>query len=662
MLIRYASKLINELRVPNNNPVMTVAQFEALSKQVPLLYFILLVNMTSLALTHAGSAPLWLVAALPAIFAGLCVIRAFQWVALRKKVVSPEFAYKKLRSTNILAAPIAVLCTSWSISLLPYGNPYQQAHVAFFMAITVIGIIFCLMHLRSAALVVAVTVNVPFMIVMFLTREATFIATGINVALVTGAMIAIVVTHYRDFRQLNESRLVLIEQQKALQDLSDENLRLANLDSLTGIPNRRSFFHGLGQAFSAAEGNRKPIGVGVIDLDGFKPINDMFGHAAGDRVLMEVAKRLTSLQDEDISFYRLGGDEFAMICTGDCSDARLTRLGDEFCSAIAEKMPLGGGTVQVTGSMGIAIYPDVGRDGQDLYERADYALYTAKRYRRTGVVIFNATQAESLDRQKQIEECLMAADLDRELSLEYQPIYNIQASYCIGFEALARWTSPVLGRVSPGEFIPIAEHTGRISIITRTLLRQALNEARNWPDETILSFNLSPLDLASPDSIFKIIALVEQSGFSAHRINFEITESAVIRDFEQATQSITLLKRLGAGISLDDFGTGYSSLNHVHKLPLSKIKIDRSFVSEVHERPASAKIIRTMLSLCSELGLGAIVEGVETEAELEVLKEMGVQFVQGFHFSRPLAPAAALTLIGEDHVRTAAAIALSKTA
>lgn len=662
MLGRYASKLVSELRVPNSNPVLSVAQFEALSKQVPLLYFILIVNMTSLAFTHANSAPFWLVVVLPAVFALLCAFRAIQWIAFRKRVISPEFAYKMLRSTNKLAAPMAIFCTWWSISLLPYGNPYQQAHVAFFMAITVIGIIFCLMHLRSAALIVAVTVNVPFMVTMLLTNEATFIATGVNVALVTGAMIAIVITHYRDFRQLNESRLALLEQQKVLQDLSNENLRLANLDSLTEIPNRRNFFQVLSEVFKAAEASQRPIGVGVIDLDGFKPINDMFGHAAGDKVLVEVARRLKSLQPEDVSFYRLGGDEFAMICTGDCSEARLVELGDQLCNAIAEKMPIGGSTVQVTGSMGMAIYPDVGQDGQDLYERADYALYTAKRYKRAGVVIFNAVQARSLDRQKQVEEALMAADLERELTLEYQPIYNIQTRHYIGFEALARWTSPGLGRVSPGEFIPIAEHTGRISIITRTLLRQALTEAQNWPDETILSFNLSPLDLASSDSILRIIALVEQSGFSAHRINFEITESAVIRDFEQATQSITLLKRLGAGISLDDFGTGYSSLNHVHKLPLSKIKIDGSFVSEVQTRPASAKIIRTMLSLCSELGLGAIVEGVETEAELEVLKEMGVQYVQGFHFSKPLAAAAAQALINEDANRIASVAILSKMA
>ncbi|MCJ8510475.1 EAL domain-containing protein [Rhizobium lemnae] len=661
MLRRYTLKIISELKVPNHNPVLNVSQFEALSKQVPLLYFILLVNMTSLALTHAGSAPFWIVVALPIVFAILCVHRAIQWISYRNKVISPEFAYRKLRSTNILAAPIAVFCTWWSISLLPYGDPYQKAHVAFFMAITVIGVIFCLMHLRSAALVVAVTVNIPFMVAMFMTGESTFIATGVNVALVTGAMIAIVVTHYRDFRQLNESRLVLLEQQKALQALSDENLRLANLDSLTEIPNRRNFFNVLTEVFGTAERDAKSICVGVIDLDGFKPINDMYGHAAGDKVLIEVARRLKELEQTDLSFYRLGGDEFGMICTGDCTEARLTRLGEQLCGSIAERMPVGGNTVQVTGSMGVAIYPDVGRDGQDLYERADYALYTAKRYRRAGVVIFNATQAQSLDRQKQVEEALMAGDLDRELTLEYQPIYNIQAPRCIGFEALARWRSPVLGRVSPAEFIPIAEHTGRISLITRTLLRQALEEAKTWPEDVILSFNLSPLDLASPDSILKIIAIVEQSSLDAKRINFEITESAVIRDFEQATQSITLLKRLGAGISLDDFGTGYSSLNHVHKLPLSKIKIDGSFVSEVHERPASAKIIRTMLSLCGELGLGAIVEGVESEAELEVLREMGVQYVQGFHFSRPLTPDDARTLILDEHGRNETA-AQQKTA
>lgn len=651
-------KLIKEgLCVPKSNPLMNVAQFEALSKQVPLLYFILMVNMLTLAWTHIGVAPGWLVMSAPILLGVFSLVRAIKWIKWRGRQISPEAAYRDLRVTNFLAAPLAIGMTAWSLALLPYGDAYQRAHVAFFMSITVIGIIFCLMHLRSAALMVAIIVNVPFMVAMLISGHSTFVATGVNVALVTGALIVVVTTHYRDFQQLNESRIVLLEQQKTLTQLSDENLRLANLDSLTGLPNRRSFFDRLKKGFAEAERLDQRIAVGVLDLDGFKPINDMHGHAAGDKVLVKIARRLMALESEGVSFFRLGGDEFAMICDRDCDEVSLAALGEKICSAVAEKMQIGTGSLQVTGSMGIAVFPDVGLDGQELYERADYALYAAKRDQRAGVVLFNAVQAKSLGRQKEVEEALLTADLERELSLEYQPIYDIEKQRCIGFEALARWTSGSLGRVSPGEFIPIAEHSGRIALMTRMLLRKALAQASEWPAGTLLSFNLSPIDLVSSDSIVKLIAIVETSSFDPRFLNFEITESAVIRDFEQATRSIALLKQLGVGISLDDFGTGYSSLSHVHKLPLSKIKIDQSFVRNVHQRPASAKIIRTMLSLCGELGLGSIIEGVETIDELDALADMGVKFVQGYHFSRPLPFDSALQLIREQrHSEQAAAV------
>lgn len=640
------------LRVPNDNPQLSLAQFEAFSKQVPLLYFILVTNMGALSWTHRLVAPAWLVVVLPSIFAGICFLRTIGWAVSRRKAVTPQQAYRRLRVTNILAGPIALFCTVWSLALLPYGNAYQQGHVAFFMAITVIGIIFCLMHLRSAALIVAVIVNVPFLVSMMILGEPTFIATGINVVLVTIAMIAILVTHYRDFRQLNEQRQVLLSQQEALheqnramQALSDDNFRLANLDSLTLLANRRSFFHSLEKAFGRASTMQQKMAVGVIDLDGFKPINDMYGHAAGDKVLVEVGQRLTKIAGDGVTIYRLGGDEFGILITSDCEEAGLLAIGQSMCDVIAGPINVGTGVVQVTGSLGIAIYPDVGANGQDLYERADYALYTAKRFQRAGTVIFNSTQAESLDRQKRVEEVLLAADLETELSMAFQPIFDVATNQPVGFEALARWTSPVLGTVSPGEFIPIAEHNGRISLITRKLLGLALEEARAWPQPIYLSFNLSPHDIATPENILRIVAIVERSGFDPRRINFEITETAVIRDLEQAASALKLLQRLGCGVSLDDFGTGYASLNHVHRLPLSKIKIDGCFVTEVDQRPASAQIIRSMLSLCSELGLGTIVEGVETEQELGLLKSIGVQYVQGFHFSKPLSPEAARDLL-----------------
>jgi predicted signal transduction protein with EAL and GGDEF domain len=292
--------------------------------------------------------------------------------------------------------------------------------------------------------------------------------------------------------------------------------------------------------------------------------------------------------------------------------------------------------VQVTGSVGFAIYPDVGETGQEIYELADYALYTAKRRHRAGTVIFNAVQANELNRQKIVEEALVAADLDKELSLVFQPITCVDRRICIGFEALARWESPRIGQVSPAEFIPVAEHNGRITLMTRMLLERALKTAALWPESVYLSFNLSPHDLTSPENTLKIVSIVLKSNFDPRRINFEITETAVMHDFEQASASIQMLRELGAGISLDDFGTGYSSLNHVHKLPLTKIKIDGSFVRNIHTRRTSFNIVKSVLALCAEMELEAIVEGVETEEELRILENLGVRAVQGYYFGKPM--------------------------
>lgn len=653
-------KVTRLLAVPNDNPALTAAQFEAFSKQVPLLYFILATNMISLSWTHQGVAPDLLVVYFPVLLTLLFSLRSGLWLRARKLKRTPDQAYRQLRSTNILSFPIAVVCTAWSISLLPYGDAYQNAHVAFFMAITVIGCIFCLMHLRSAALIVTLAVNLPFFIVMCMSGEPTFIATGFNVILVTMAMIIILLGHYRDFRQLHESRQVLLIQQEALQEqnkamqmLSDENLRLANLDSLTMLANRRSFFQMLDTAFVRASKDGVRLVVGVIDLDGFKPVNDMFGHAAGDKVLIEISARLSTLCGQNLSVYRLGGDEFGLLLQGD--DARdVMGLGQTVCDRIAERINIGSGMVQVTGSVGFAIYPDVGSTGQEIYELADYALYTAKRTHRAGTVIFNAVQANELNRQKIVEEALVSADLEKELSLVYQPITCVGTRRCIGFEALARWQSPRIGRVSPAEFIPVAEHNGRITMMTRLLLGQALAVAREWPEDVYLSFNLSPHDVTTPESTLRIVAIVLKSGFDPRRINFEITETAVMHDFEQASASIQMLRELGCGIALDDFGTGYSSLNHVHKLPLTRIKIDGSFVRDIHTRRTSFKIVKSVLALCAEMDLRAIVEGVETEEELRILEGLGVEAVQGYYFGKPMAAPETFALVAKGSVMAAA--------
>lgn len=624
------------LRVPRDNPALTLAQFEAFSKQIPLFYSILFVNTLSVAWTHRDLDPEWLVLHIPAVLCAIFAYRGLSWFVRRKKNVTIETAYAGLNATNRLSAPLAVVVVSWALAMLPLGTPYQQAHVAFYMSITVIGIIFCLMHVRSAALMVAIVVNGPLSIAMLMSGEETFVATSFNIMFVSVAMIVVVLTHYRDFRQLGYSRQELQDQNAAIRSLSDENLRLANLDSLTPLPNRRSFFHNLESAFAQAEANGEMLAIGVLDLDGFKPVNDMYGHAAGDRVLVEVANRLQRLESDRLRVYRLGGDEFALILSGKFSESDVTAIGSSICNGIAEPMFIVNATVQVTGSLGVAIYPDVGSNGQDLYERADYALYTAKRHQRAGTVIFNHKQAQELSRQKIVEEALLSADLNQEITLSYQPIMDLDSGRCAGFEALARWKSPILGNVSPAEFIPIAEHNGRIALITRVLLDKALAEAKNWPSDVYLSFNLSPHDLTANEGTLRLLAAIHASGLDPRRINFEITETAIMHDFEQARTSARMFRDLGCGVSLDDFGTGFSSLSHVHRLPLSKIKIDGSFVRNIHQEESSRKIVKSVLGLCDDMGIDAIVEGVETEEELAVLGELGARWVQGFYFSKPM--------------------------
>ena len=624
------------LSVPNESPALTVAQFEAFARQVPLLYFILMTNMLAVAWTHRDVAPAWMILYIPLVFTAFCAYRGIGWIRYGGRKVSAEVAHARLKATNRMAPVIAILCISWSAMLFRTGNAYQQAHVAFYSAVTVIGIIICLMHLRSAAMMVTAFVTIPFFIIMIASGQETFIATGVNVLLVAAAMITVLLSHYKDFRQLALTGEILEERNAAVQALSDENLRLANVDSLTGLANRRQFFHNMEHVFAEAAKTGGRLAVGVLDLDGFKPINDMHGHAVGDKVLVEVGARLSTFERPDVLVHRLGGDEFALIVLGDIDEVSMMTLGSQICHAIAQPIVLSNIRMQVTGSLGAALYPDVGDSGQDLYERADYALYTAKRQKRAGTVLFNQQQADELTRQKVVEEALISADLASELSLAFQPIIDVRTGRLAGFEALARWHSPVLGFVSPAEFIPIAEQSGRITLVTSMLLKKALGVAATWPEHVYLSFNLSAHDLSSSDAMLRLLACVETSRLDPARINFEITETAVMHDFAQTKDSASLLRQLGAGVSLDDFGTGFSSLSHLHRLPLTRIKIDRSFVHDIQSVTSSMKIVKSVLTLCGEMDLGAVVEGVETEQELFTVEALGARFVQGYYFSAPI--------------------------
>lgn len=294
-------------------------------------------------------------------------------------------------------------------------------------------------------------------------------------------------------------------------------------------------------------------------------------------------------------------------------------------------------TIQISGSVGIAVYPEMASSPTELFERADYALYHGKSLNRGSAVVFSSAHDEQMSEDARIEHALKRADFERELSVVFQPIVDIRSNNTIGFEALARWNSPTLGRVSPGQFIPVAERAGIIGALTRPLLKKALTAATQWSSGSLrLSFNLSAYDLSSAESSLAIASIIEGSKFDASRLDLEITETAFGHDFEQVQRSVEMLRLLGCGISLDDFGTGYSSLSRLHALPLTKIRIDRSFVTGLHNSPASLKIVKSLLALSRDMGLDCVIEGVETPEEMAALRQLGGLMVQGYFYSPPI--------------------------
>ncbi|MEH2487295.1 putative bifunctional diguanylate cyclase/phosphodiesterase [Bradyrhizobium sp. AZCC 2230] len=641
-------------RVPTD-PDLTRAQFDAFSKQIPLLYFILISNTIAVAYTYVNVAPDWLTMIVPAVLTGLAGLRTLWWLRQRHLVRSDADILRNLRATNWMTLPIGAGFAIWSFALYPYGDPFAKSQVAFYMAVTVIGCIFSLMHLRSAALIVTLVVDVPYVLFFWATGEPTLKAIAVNNLLVSGAMVTVLFIYYRDFADLVASRKSLLMQQAATQALSDENFRLANLDSLTELPNRRRFFAELASAFADAERRHVRVAVGIIDLDGFKPINDNYGHSVGDRVLIEAGRRIREVCEgfgpQRVEFARLGGDEFGLVVCGDPEDADLVRLGERIGEQVKLPYQLDTAHTGLSCSIGFALYPDSATTSEALYECADYSLYHAKRHQRGRTVIFSSELEAEIRSRGVIENLLRTSDFGAEMELAFQPIVDAMSEHTAGFETLARWRSPRLGWVSPADFIPAAERIGLIRPLTQVLLTRALATAKSWPGHIRLSFNLSAHDVCAAEGILPLVSIIEKSGLPPHRIDFEITETAVTFDFARAQQSIATLKAMGCGISLDDFGTGYSSLSHVHRLPLDKLKIDRSFVADVNENPVSHKIIKSLTGLCDDMEIACVVEGVETRAQLDTLRRLGCDFIQGYYFAKPMPGAAIEDYLAKERAR-----------
>jgi len=414
---------------------------------------------------------------------------------------------------------------------------------------------------------------------------------------------------------------------------------IAYHDTLTGLPNRRFFMDCLYKAVHNAEECNLKFGVMFIDVDKFKYINDSHGHEMGDLILIEVAKRIREcLRSSDV-VARFGGDEFTILLSSISGAKDVEIVAQRMITLFREPVELEGHLFNLSCSIGIALYPSNGRVVDELLKRADIALYTVKEQGRNGFLFFHSDMEQKSLERILLENELRKAIQQQQFYIEYQPKKNLYTGELIGMEALVRWEHPELGRIAPDKFIPIAEETGLINPLGEWVLRQGCFQNKEWQNQGYmplkLSVNLSVRQLAQPNFAEKVKGILSESGLDAKWLELEVTES-IFADIENSASTLEEIRRLGIHVSIDDFGTGYSSLSYIKNLPIDTLKIDGSFIRDIHLNKENEAIVKGIIDIAHTLNLNVIAEGVESQEQLLTLIQNGCNQGQGYLFSKPL--------------------------
>lgn len=415
---------------------------------------------------------------------------------------------------------------------------------------------------------------------------------------------------------------------------------LAYHDQLTGLPNRQMFLQSLALAIEAAKTSDRQLSVMLIDLDRFKNVNETFGHAFGDLLLIEASERLkVGLRAGDI-VSRQGGDEFAILVEDTAQSGDAEKVAQKIIHLLNQPFSLEGHVLRVGCSIGIAMYPQDGEDPITLMKNADTALYRAKDRGKNVHQFFQAEMNDTVIQKLVMEEWLNQALEQEEFVLYYQPQVDIFTSRMNGMEALLRWNHPRLGLISPGDFIPLAEETGLIVPIGEWVLRTACKQNKAWQLAGFaplkIAVNISPIQFHQPNFVDIVLSALQDSGLEPQYLELEITEGIAMYHVDHVISKLQTLRNLGVQISMDDFGTGYSSLSYLKKFPINKLKIAQQFVRDITDDPDDAAIVQAIMAMASSLKLNVIAEGVETEEQLAFLLDVKCQEIQGYIYSKPI--------------------------
>jgi diguanylate cyclase (GGDEF)-like protein len=620
-------------------------RYRALQRQIPLVYVIALANVIGFQLAVGPRLELLLHPI--NILMLLVFVRLIYWVRARHLEPAPERIQIELRSTLLLTVLFSTAGGIWAIYQVFVGIP-QRDLLVLFAALTGIGSAYGLSSFPAAARLPLLLFALPFSAALAMSPNLAHLGVGVSLMLITLLTLRMINVQNRGFVELVASRTVIeSERERARQAEAvalAEKVRvrqMADTDPLTGLANRRAFLAALEERLAETGGPN--LALALFDLDGFKPINDTFGHAAGDGVLIEVANRLEASGGDDGFAARIGGDEFALIfpCRG---EAEALTMGEWLCGVLGRPYRIRTREFRISTCCGLVVLAAGQGDVTTALHCGDAALYSGKQKGRGQVALFSPELERANERRVAIERALRAPKVHSEFTLVYQPIFDLKSRAIRSFEALARWQHPELGPIAPSEFIPITEQINVNEEISDALLARAASEAAHWPDSIHLNFNLSAVQLCSGTSAQRLLSILRDHGLAPSRLHIEVTETALLADFETARVNLDRLRAAGARIVLDDFGAGYASISYLREMSFDAIKLDGSLITQPGGPVPAYRLLKGVIDLCASLNVPCVAEHIESEEQLVLLKRLGCRDGQGFGLSPPVEAQAAREL------------------
>lgn len=613
-------------------------QYRTLTRLVPVLYLVVFAATIALMFATRDKVPAVVRFLLPSPLILVIAFRLRYWLRARSRVeyLDVRVIRKDIALTWKIGPILSFSFTLIGIFAMHNGENMQQPLEAVAIWIVAVTSAFCMFALPRAAVLIIVTSTIPLSLSFLIQDNGLLKVFALLLPVVALVIIYMMRENFGTFSEIIRSRAVIAEKHRLAQESKEMATKMAYTDYLTSLPNRRHFEILLSSRMQTRGNDNKQLAVGMVDLDGFKPVNDAHGHGVGDEVLKQVSERLANVMKGHGHLARMGGDEFGLIGIGIGDPLAATALGQKIQSAFDEPFLVESFSLRLTCTCGFALYPSSGDDPDRLIDRADMALYRAKASERSGIAVFNTDDECSALQSALLEQALRKAVANGVINVYFQPIIDLASGCAIGFEALARWHDPQLGSIPPTVFIPIAERIGVIEQLGESVLRKAAYIAAQWPEHLILSFNLSAEELSKPDAELRIIAIINECGLAPERLEVEVTETAIMKDLASARRTIGGLKAAGIHVSLDDFGTGYSSLGHIRDLPLDKVKIDKSFVDHIGIDPRTSSLVQSIVDMCGRLELRCVAEGIEQLNQRDELERIGCNSGQGYFFARPL--------------------------